>query len=211
MKTLFLDAGHGAIDPKTKLYTTAPGKMWTHPKGEFHQGSTFLEGVSNRAFCDEIFKEAVSKELEVVKVYHEWKDNSLNSRTNIANVYHTTINEGIYFSMHSNAINKQDGASGISIWTSPGTTFSDTLATAIWNGVNEDIAKKYGIKMMIQRTDGDPDYEVGFAVLVNSRMPSVLLENLFFDNYNDSLLLMNPEYRKDMAKSVIKSLTPFLQ
>jgi N-acetylmuramoyl-L-alanine amidase len=210
MKTLFLDAGHGAIDPKTGKYTTAPSKMWTHSKGKFHQGSIFLEGVSNRAFCDEIFKEGISKGINIVKVYHDWQDNSLNSRSTLANTYHSTISEGIFLSMHSNAINKQDGASGFSIWTSPGTSASDALATAIWNGVSEDVSKKWDIRMMSQKSDGDVDYEAKFAVLVNTKMPAVLLENLFFDNYNDSVKLMNPEYRIDMAKSIIKSIISFL-
>lgn len=211
MKTLFLDAGHGGVDPKTGKYTTAPGKMWTHPTGTFHNKSTFLEGVSNRHFCNKIFEAAIKENINVIKVYHDWQDNSLTSRTNIANLYHTTIDNGIFLSIHSNAINKQDGASGFSIWTSPGQTQSDLIATSIWNTVKADISAKWDVRMMSQSSiDKDPDYEERFSVLVNSKMPSVLLENLFFDNYKDSVKLMNPAYQVDIANAVIKAINPFL-
>jgi N-acetylmuramoyl-L-alanine amidase len=211
MKTIFLDAGHGGIDPKSGKYTTAPGKMWKHPKGKFHNGTFFYEGVSNRQFCDEIIKVCNRENINVVKVYHDWKDNSLDSRTNIANNYHNTISQGIYLSMHSNAINWQDKAEGFSVWTSPGKSVSDDIATAIWATVGKVVAPKWGIKMRADRSDGDPDYEARFSVLIESGMPSVLIENLFFDNYNDSLKLMNPEYQADIAESTVDSLLPFLK
>ena len=211
MKTIFLDAGHGGIDPKSGLYTTAPGKMWTHPKGAFHKGSTFYEGVSNREFCNEIIKVCNREGINVVKVYHDWKDNSLTSRTDIANNYHKTISQGIYLSIHSNAINKQDGAEGFSIWTSPGKSQSDDIATAIWANVGKVVAPKWNIKMRSERSDRDPDYEARFAVLVSSGMPAVLVENLFFDNYTETLKLMNPEYKVDTAESIISPIIPFLK
>ena len=211
MKTIFLDAGHGGIDPKSGKYTTAPSKMWKHPKGKFHNGTVFYEGVSNRQFCDEIIKVCNRENINVVKVYHDWKDNSLASRVNIANSYHRTINEGIYLSMHSNAVNWQDKAEGFSVWTSLGKSSSDDIATAIWTNVSKVIVPKWGIKMRSERSDGDPDYEANFTVLANSGMPAVLVENLFFDNYNDTLKLVNPEYQIDIAESIVSSLLFFLK
>lgn len=206
MKVLFLDAGHGGMDPKTGKYTTAPGKMWDHKRGQFHNGSVFYEGVSNRAFCNAIIKEAVAEGINVVQVNHEWKDNSLKSRTDIANSYHKNIQEGIYLSMHSNAVNAQDKAEGFSIWTSKGRSKSDDIASAIFSSVGKVVAPKWNIKMRADRSDGDNDYEADFAVLVNSGMPAVLIENLFFDNYNDSVKLMNPEYQADLAKAIVSTL-----
>lgn len=211
MKVLFLDAGHGALDPNTGLYTTAPGKMWTHPKEGMHNGKIFYEGVSNRQFCDKIKKEAIEKGITVVTTYHDWKDNSLNSRSDIANMYHKTIQEGIFLSMHSNAVNKQDQAEGFSVWTTKGNTKSDLIASAIFDEVRKSVALKWDIKMRADKSDGDSDYEADFAVLANTVMPSVLIENLFFDNYKDSLKLINNDYQVDVAKAIVNAILPSLK
>jgi len=50
------------------------------------------------------------------------------------------------------------------------------------------------IRQMSDLKDGDTDYEANFYVLINTVMPAVLLENLFFDNYADASLLMDKKY-----------------
>lgn len=209
-KTVFIDCGHGGIDPNTGRYTTAPSKMWKHNRGVFHDGSTFYEGVSNRVFGKLLAEDLTRRGYSYLFVNHPWRDNSLKSRVDIANAYHRTVNEGIYVSLHSNAVNRQDGATGISVWTSVGQTASDPIATS----VHKELGKLMmgTMKMMSQVSqDKDPDYESQFYVLVNTIMPAILLENGFFDNFNDSTLLMNKSYQDKFIKGLVDGLIPFLK
>lgn len=209
MNILYLDAGHGGLDPITKKYTTPPttGKYWKHNRGEFHSGGTFYEGVSNRAFAEEVAKYAISKGIRVVPVYHEWEDNSLASRCDLANFYDSKIGtaNSIFVSLHSNAVGTQDKAEGFSVWTTKGVSKSDAIADKIFAAV-EPLAKQFAFKMRANRADGDNDYEENFYVVANTKMPSVLIENLFFDNYNDAMILMKKEYQAAFAKAVVDSL-----
>lgn len=210
MKALFLDAGHGSIDPKTKKYTTAPSKMFTHKSGVFHDGRTFYEGVSNRFFAEAITKELVLKGVTVVKTYHDWIDTSLKARVDIANYYHTIIKEGVFLSLHSDASNGT--AEGLAAWTTEGQTSSDVFASQLLNGYNNDLKlEQKGTKLRKQIVDGDWDYEKDFYVIKNTKMPAVLIENLFFDNIEEATLLMNSTYQKEFVDSTVKTLMEVLK
>lgn len=207
MKTLFLDAGHGSIDPKTGKYTTA-GKFFDH-KGfpEFHNGGTvFYEGIFNRQVADIVTELATKKGIRVVKLYHDFLDTPLQNRTNIANTYHTQVQEGILFSIHSNAANTR--ARGYSVWTSIGQTQSDKIADSLWNKIMP-VSQKYQFPMMRQMTDGDVDYEEGFHMVVRSTMPAVLIEHLFFDNLTDARLLMNKDLQYLFAEAIVNTHIEF--
>lgn len=208
-KTLFLDAGHGGVDLKGN-YTTAPGKMWKHPSGIFHNATTFYEGVSNRTFADLLAKEFVSRGVNVVKTYHPFVDNSLKSRIDTANFYHKNVNNGILLSLHSDAVNIQDKARGLAVWTSKGQTKSDIIADRLIEGYEKDLLS-FGITMRKDVKDGDKDYEDDFYVLVNSTMEAVLVENLFFDNKKDAEMLMNPEYQRAFVNSTVNTFLPLLK
>ena len=51
-------------------------------------------------------------------------------------------------------------------------------------------------------SDGDPDYEARFTVLVKTNMPAVLSENLFFDNFLDASILEEEWYKDTYAELV---------
>lgn len=95
----------------------------------------------------------------------------------------------IYVSLHVNASGngKWMQARGWEVYTSPGKTKSDILATCMWNA-----AKNYLGDMTTIRSDwsdGDPDKEAKFFVLTKTKCPAVLVENLFMDNQEDLKLL----------------------
>ena len=110
------------------------------------------------------------------------RDPSLSSRVSFANSY--KADEALYISIHNNAAPKPGTASGFEIFTSPGKTASDDLADSIYVNV-ESFYKTLGLKMRSALSDGDYDKEHSFYVLTKTKMPAVLLECLFFDNYSD--------------------------
>lgn len=204
-KVIFLDAGHGGCTPRGR-YTTAPSKMFKHRTGNFHKGTLFYEGVKNREYCSLLHEILVSKGITVIPVYHEYKDTSLSKRVNVANYYHKHIAKGIYISEHSNAT-PQHTARGFSIWTSPGKTKSDVYAEMFINMYQDKFSHdSWGvpadkkIRTLVNLKDGDKDYEARFYVLVNTDMPAILLENLFFDNLLDANLLMLESYRRSYVE-----------
>lgn len=101
----------------------------------------------------------------------------------------------IYVSLHNNASGNGSewrGVRGWEIYTSPGKTKSDILATNIWNAagnyLNPDDFVDY-TNVRSDWSDGDPDKEANFFVLTKTKCPAVLIENLFMDNREDLELL----------------------
>jgi len=95
----------------------------------------------------------------------------------------------IYVSLHVNASGNGQWmqSRGWEVYTSPGKTKSDILATSMWNA-----AKNYLGDLTTMRSDwsdGDPDKEAKFFVLTKTKCPAVLVENLFMDNQEDLKLL----------------------
>jgi|GEM_PF-1355507 len=93
-------------------------------------------------------------------------------------------------SLHNNAAGMGDkwkDARGYSMWTTKGVTRSDECATIIFRNMSSVL---YDIPFRQDLTDGDPDYESNFTVLM-SKHPSVLIEFMFQDNETDLELLEN--------------------
>ena len=112
-------------------------------------------------------------------------------------------------SIHSNAAGadgKWKSAGGWCVYTSPGQTSADILATEMWNAANEWLKPyiedfpthqrkgEYDSKQRPIRadwSDGDPDYEARFAVLTGTKCAAVLTESLFQDNKADVDFLLS--------------------
>lgn len=114
------------------------------------------------------------------------EDISLDKRVRFANQFGK--DESIYISIHNNASPTPGKARGFEIYTSPGKTRSDDLADNIYRHVKL-LYDKLNIPMRYDLSDGDWDKEERFYVLMHTKMPAVLLEVLFFDNYDDYKLL----------------------
>ena len=199
-KVIFLDAGHGGIDP-SGTYTTAPSKMYDHKKGNFHNGSIFYEGVKNREYCRLIQKACSLEGITVIPVYHPYLDTPLSARVKIANEYHKNICKGVYVSEHSNAANAK--AKGFSVWTSIGQTQSDLYAEMLLDVYKQSFEGYDYIRIREEDyKDGDGDYEENFKVLRDTSMPAILTENLFFDNFDDASLLMSETYKMRYVSAI---------
>ena len=110
--------------------------------------------------------------------------------------------------MHSNA-SKKHNARGFEIYTTKGETKSDSLATSIGDHVKE-LYTELKLKLRFEFEDGDLDKELDFYVLRKTKCPAVLLECLFFDQWDDYSLLKDAEFQKNIAWKVYKGIIKFI-
>ncbi len=203
---VFLDAGHGGLD-KSGKYVTAPSKQFEHTKGTFHNGRWFYEGVWNRTLTNRVAAKLKNLDIPHLLVSHEYLDNSLASRVEYANWYHKNFKQGLYISNHSNA--GGGTARGFEVYTSPGKTKSDEVANLHWEHVKSLLGNE--ISYRPDTADGDYDKEARFYVLVNTNMPAILIEHLFFDNFEDASLLMNDNIVELFAEAQVRTAIQYLK
>lgn len=134
----------------------------------------------------------------------------------------------IVISVHCNAAGsdgKWKTAGGWCVYTSPGKTKSDILATEIWNAANESlkpyierfpILKEQGaydkkqVPVRADWSDGDPDYEARFAILTGTQCPAVLTESLFQDNKADVDFLLSKEGHNAIVDLHVKGVEKYI-
>ncbi len=115
----------------------------------------------------------------------------------------------ILISVHSNAAGgdgKWKSAGGWCVYTTPGRTKADDLATELWNAAQSELkpyvenfkvlqkAGEYDSRQVPFRadwSDGDPDYEANFYIIRKTLCPAVLTESLFQDNRADVDFLLS--------------------
>lgn len=119
----------------------------------------------------------------------------------------------IYVSIHVDAASSGEwkNAGGWTAYTSPGCTRADILATYLYEAAEKHLAgyaakmeegKKKGLYGSNQKpfrkdtSDGDPDKEANFYVLVRTKCAAVLTENLFMDNKADVAFLQSEDGKK---------------
>lgn len=191
-KLILLDPGHGGIHPDTCEYTTAPNKMAYHEGRYMHKNGWFYEGACNRFFALELGGALAASGIPFLYTipFERWhEDISLGERISYANWLHQ-MHDVLFISIHANA---HDGTvRGWQVHTSPGKTRSDAIGQQLWNAVQQEFGSI--ITMRSDTSDGDADYENKFRVLTQTRCTAILAENLFFDNTEDALLLMDANF-----------------
>jgi N-acetylmuramoyl-L-alanine amidase len=195
---VFLDAGHGGIDPKKKLpfnYTTYPSKCFQHNNSMFHGYGWFFEGVFNREVAAKIEQYLKDWGMSVINVYDPVIDVSLNKRVLKANMNAQNYEASLFLSIHGNAAGSTT-ARGFEVFTSIGQTKADIYATFLFNEVKEAFPKWV---YRMDTIDNDPDKEANFFVLSQTSMPAVLSENGFFTNYKDAVMMFDPAFQNTLA------------
>lgn len=211
--TLIIDAGHGGINPENGEYTTLAywGKKTNHGNNyEFHKNGWFYEGVSNRKYADDFCIKAISKGYNVVKIYHQYLDWTLAERCALENKYYNAFDKNtLLLSFHSNAISMdsfpQNKARGFTIHTLKKNNYAGQIASKICNPIN-NYYKKFGAG----RSENLLHYELIIDMHTNTHSPAITLENLFFDNTQDSLLLMSDCTVNDFNNILINELDKYL-
>ena len=189
-----LDNGHGGVIDG--VYQTS-GKR--SPKWD--DGTQLFEGEFNRAVVKRIVKLCEESNIECVNLVDTEKDLSLRWRTDKANDIYRERQQidgkkCIYVSIHANGFSKES-AHGWSVYTTVGETKSDIIAQVLHEKAKLEFPTH---KMRTDTRDGDADKESNFWVLRKVVMPSILSENFFMTNQEESKLLLSEEGRDRIAK-----------
>ena len=161
----------------------------------------FYEGEFNRAIVARLIKLMTAARFDFVNIVPETEDVSRVERVRRANaIADDSEKKCLLISVHSN----KGGGSGCEVFTSPGETASDSVATVFFEQLE---AAFPGIQMRSDRVDGDPDKEAKFTVLTASSMPAVLLELFFYDNEQECKeILMTEKGRDKLAMTLFLAI-----
>lgn len=137
-----------------------------------------------------------------------WRANYVN---NLCSKY--GVGNCVYVSVHVNAAGS-DGqwknARGWSVYTSPGKTKSDTLATYLYEEAKAILPPDSKYYVRSDFSDNDPDYEANFYVLTKTRCPAVLTENLFQDNKDDVAFLTSQEGKRKIVEVHVNGILKYI-
>ena len=67
-----------------------------------------------------------------------------------------------------------------------------------------------GQKIRRDNSDGDPDWEENFYILVKTKCPSVLTENFFQDNKEDVAFLNSDEGKQAIIKTHVNAIIKYV-
>ena len=141
---------------------------------------------------------------EVKLTRTEWEQeetDDLSYRTALANDWGADI----FISLHCNSAANQS-AEGYEVWTSPGNTLGDKLATCIYGQIAAEFPDRAG---RTDYSDGDPDKESRFYVLVHTDAPACLVEMAFISNDAEAAVLANAAWQDRYARAIARGVTDY--
>jgi len=190
---IHLDPGHGGLI--NGKYQTK-GKMYKHPT------FTFYEGKFNRQMALRVSEGLMGHGISHIFSTDSNIDTSLPIRcTRVNNFVRKFPNrKHLFISLHGNAAGVQS-ARGMELFTSPGKTLSDEYATAIYNRL-----KEMNWRMRHDFSDGDPDKEARFYVLLHTACPAVLIEYGFYSNLVDAKLMSTVKVQKELSRLTVEGI-----
>jgi N-acetylmuramoyl-L-alanine amidase len=183
-KTVVIDPGHGGKDPGA----IAGDGTWESTLNL--QLALQFQSEARAAYA---FDVVLLRELDVSM--------SLAERVEAAN----KIEAACVLSFHCNAA-ESPAASGFEVFTSPGDTPADALATYIYEEL--DLALPYGGRPDLD--DGDPDKEARFYMLRHTKAPAVLVEFGFVSNAGDLEVLNDYSYQDVMVSALCMAVQDWL-
>ncbi len=141
---------------------------------------------------------------EVKLTRTEWEQaetDDLSYRTSLANDWGADI----FVSIHCNSA-ASPNAAGYEVWTSPGDTEGDALATCIYAQIAIEFPDRTG---RADYSDGDPDKESRFYVLVHTDAPACLVEMAFISNDEEAALLSDVAWQTRYARAIALGATDY--
>lgn len=198
--TVYVNAGHGATDPKTGRYMTFPqdGKFYRFTD---HGNFEAREGDFNRIFARNISEKLARFGADVVTIHHEISDRSNKLRTTNANKHYSQAGRppALWLGLHSNAMGIQAAGPSIDVrgtftfchsTSSPGHGYAQAIGEylaplGLYRGIRTDI----------------PYHELTWTA-----MPALIIENRFFTNWLDVQELRDPIYQEKFSASVVDGI-----
>lgn len=107
-----------------------------------------------------------------------------------------------FISIHCNGFDIST-ANGFEVFTTPGVTWADGLATKIIHEMQFALPTMW---LRVDMSDGDPDKEAEFAVLRRTHAPAVLIELGFLTNEEDVIKLLSPGVPRKVAHHIAKAI-----
>jgi len=195
-----LDPGHGGVLDGVYQTKGKRSPVW-------EDGTQYFEGEGNRNLAKKVAD--ILDDLGISYVYTVEPDDPtdipLAARTNFINKLNYKLK--MVVSIHSDAFSAPQ-AHGWSVFTSPGETTSDKVATVFY---------KEFVKMFPEETvrdswrDGDADKEANFYILKKTKCPAILLENFFMTNPRECKEILMTEEGQDKIASYIANSILYIE
>ena len=192
---ILIDNGHGR---------ETPGKR--SPDGRL------LEYAYTRGIARRIVSALTAQGYDAELLVPEQEDIPLPERCRRVNDWCRRLGKDnvILISIHINAAGHGDrwmNARGWCAYTTRGNTRADRLATCLYDAAARHLP---GMRLRTDYTDGDPDLEKNFYILLHTAAPAVLSESLFMDNQADCDFLMTPEGQQSLVDLHVTGITAYL-
>jgi len=145
---------------------------------------------------------AVGHEVQMTRsTWEDVKTDELSYRTSVSNEWGADV----FVSLHCNSAENKE-AKGFEVWTSPGNTQGDRLASYIYEEIHKEFSDRRG---RTDYSDGDADKESRFYVLVYTDAPACLIEMAFISNADEAALLGNLTWQERYAKAIARGITDY--
>lgn len=194
MKTVILDNGHG---------NNTAGKrspVWS-------DGKQLFEYEFNRDIVRRIAAQLDAAGIPYRILVPEETDISLGERCRRANkIYEETEGDCFLLSIHANA----GGGTGWEVYTSPGQTKADPMATVFYKEAEKEFAPD-GWRIRADYSDGDPDKENAFYILMHTKAPAILTESFFMDTEKDCRFLMSENGQQRIANMHVAAIKQIIK
>ena len=150
----------------------------------------------------ETYLGAVGYEVKLTRTkWEQAETDDLSYRTTLANDWGADI----FISLHCNSATNQK-AKGYEVWTSPGNTCGDKLATCVYGQIATEFPDRAG---RADYSDGDPDKEARFYVLSYTEAPACLVEMAFISNDEESAFLADAKWQDRYARAIARGVTDY--
>ena len=145
---------------------------------------------------------AAGHEVKLTRTdWEQAETDDLNVRTSLSNDWGADL----FVSIHCNSA-VSPNAAGYEVWTSPGDTEGDALATCIYAQIAIEFPDRTG---RADYSDGDPDKESRFYVLVHTNAPACLVEMAFISNDEEAALLSDVAWQTRYARAIARGVTDY--